>query len=84
MGRYTVTVQEHDQQTGGVEVCEVDYSVLWDPEKVGLDEIARACAAERTVSYGFMPVQGGGTLPRVKCVGLTARPVALEEELASL
>lgn len=84
MSTYKVTLQKHDAQAGTVEVEEVDYHVQWDPEKVGLDEIARACAAEHTCAAGFIPGPQGGTMPRTKCIGLSARAVELEEELADV
>lgn len=84
MGLYRVTMQEHDTQTGGVEVVEVDYSCLWDPAKVGFEEIARAAAAERTCAYGFLPNGQAGTIAKVKCIGLSARTVEVEEELAEV
>jgi hypothetical protein len=47
MFRYTVQLQS---ATGAM--SEREYAVHWDPTKVGTEEVARACAAERTVAGG--------------------------------
>ena len=84
MPTYAVTMQSHDMQTGEVTIEESTYTAGWNPEKVPTDEIARCAAAEETCKYGFMPSPQGGSMPRVKFVGLTAAIIEPEEELTQL
>lgn len=44
---YKVTLQDERGQ-----VVETDYRVNWDPKKVDSHEVAKLCAAQRTVESG--------------------------------
>lgn len=58
-------------QTSDGQIEEVDYRVQWNSEKIPTEEIARACAAEKTVGSGAMTINGEKHWKRVY-LGLSA------------
>lgn len=82
MKTYMVTHQEHNMHDGQVEVVEAPYSCSWNPEKITLEGIGNAAAAERTCGYGFESDGAGGRRARIKCIALATREIEPEQELA--